>query len=184
VGLIGTLLDWFRTTDGDAEVTDVKVDLGGNDITTAHHYQPSGMDSQPLPDDYILLVPGPEAGTYVVAGYLDPKNAGVSRPGDVRLYVRNGQGDVTGELHLTNDGKAPDWKATAGALIARADRTDAALNALAQVFNGHQHPYTGAGSESTPQVSGTPSSTNPATELTKQKQSTSHAVGADKGWVT
>jgi len=177
VGLIGTLLDWFRTTDGDAQVTDVKVDLGGNDITTAHHYQPSGMDSQPLPDDYILLVPGPEAGTYVVAGYLDPKNAGVSRPGDVRLYVRNGQGNVAGELHLTNDGEEPDWQATAGALIARADRTEAELAKVKDAFNEHTHLYNPGPSTAT--------TAGPPIDTTQEaRQYTPGKVGADKGWVT
>jgi hypothetical protein len=182
VGLIGTLLDWFRTTDGDAEVTDVKVDLGGNDITTAHHYQPSGMDSQPLPDDYILLVPGPEAGTYVVAGYLDPKNAGVSRPGDVRLYVRNGQGDVAGELHLTNDGEEPDWQATAGALIARADRVDAELEKLKTAHNGHTHAGALGGTGSAPALTSGPTESAAGTPAGYQYDQ--EPTGADKGWVT
>jgi len=178
VGLIGTLLDWFRTTDGDAQVTDVKVDLGGNDITTAHHYQPSGMDSQPLPDDYILLVPGPEAGTYVVAGYLDPKNAGVSRPGDVRLYVRNGQGDVAGELHLTNDGEEPDWQATAGAPLARADRSD---DLFAEVVAAFDEAIANA-VESTPGDGGTAAFTAAKAHLELVLQAKSTA--SDKGWVT
>ena len=187
MGLIGSFLELTRTTDSDAEVTEVKVDLGGNDLLTAQHYQPSGFDAHPLPDDYILLAPGPEAGSYVIAGYLDGKNANVSRPGDLRLYVRDGNGAVKGELHLTNDGQKPDWQATAGALIARADRVEAALDKLAEDFNGHLHATTGtAGTSPTPGTISPPSTNTavaPGTE-TPLEQNTSHSVGADKGWVT
>ena len=178
MGLIGSFLELIRTTDGDANVTEVKVDLGGDDLLTAQHYQPSGVDSHPLPDDYILLTPGPEAGTYLIAGFIDGKNAGVSRPGDLRLYVRNSNGTVQGELHLTNDGKEPDWQATAGALIARADRVEAELEKLKTAHNDHTHKqWACSGGQSAP-------AENAQTTATPEQTYTPGAVGADKGWVT
>jgi len=177
VGLIGSFLELTRTTDSDAEVTEVKVDLGGNDLLTAQHYQPSGFDAHPLPDDYILLAPGPEAGSYVIAGYLDGKNANVSRPGDLRLYVRDGNGAVKGELHLTNDGQEPDWQATAGALIARADRVEAELEKLKTAHNDHTHVYQECSGGDVGVV--TPGDTAKTSETYSPG-----SVGADKGWVT
>lgn len=178
MGLIGSFLELIRTTDSDAEVTEVKVDLGGNDLLTAQHYQPSGFDAHPLPDDYILLAPGPEAGSYVIAGYLDGKNADVSRPGDLRLYVRDGNGEVKGELHLTNDGQEPDWQATAGALIARADRVEAELEKLKTAHNDHKHAHDvcAGGTSAVGALAGTSD--------TPDKTYDPGAVGCDKGWVT
>ena len=130
MGLIAEVLQFFRGEDGDAQISEAKGDLGGEDIVTAVNYQATGFDGNPLPGDYMLVVPGPEEGTFLVVGYLDPKNAGKAREGDLRLYVRDGNGDVQGEFHLTNDGAEPDWEATVGALIARADRTDAAIKVI------------------------------------------------------
>lgn len=172
MGLVADLKQFFRGEDGDAQVAYSKGDLGGEDIVTAKNFQPTGFDGQPVPGDYMLLVPGPEAGTFVVAGYLDPKNAGVTRAGDVRLYVRDGEGDVQGELHLTNDGEEPDWQATAGALIARADKVDAELAAIETTFGSIV--FTVDTSEGTG-LAGTIGTPYAAPEA---------GVGAEKGWVT
>jgi hypothetical protein len=171
--LIADVLQFFRGEDGDAQVAYSKGDLGGEDIVTAQHFQPTGFDGQPLPGDYMVLVPGPEAGTFIAIGYLDPKNAGVAREGDLRLYVRDGEGDVQGELHLTQDGEEPDWQATAGALIARADKVDAELEKVKTELEGHEHTYVGGGTGSS------------AAQTTLNDASYSpSAVGAEKGWVT
>jgi len=186
MGLVADLKQFFRGEDGDAQVAYSKGDLGGEDIVTAQHFQGSGIDSQPLPGDYMVLVPGPEAGTFIAIGYLDPLNAGKAREGEVSLYLRDSSGDVTGEFYLAES--EPDWKETAGALIARADHTDAALNALATVFNSHLHRTTG-----TPGVSAVPGAISvpttatggtPPIPLDTTTQDDDHAVGAEKGWVT
>ena len=80
MGLIGELIEWVRTTDDDAEIAEARAELGGGDITTSVDYQPVGHDSQPLPGDYLLLVPGPESGSYLVAGSIRPSPASVSSP--------------------------------------------------------------------------------------------------------
>ena len=128
--MIGELIEWVRTTDDDAEIAEARAELGGGDITTSVDYQPVGHDSQPLPGDYLLLVPGPESGSYLVAGYVDPNNAGTAEPGEVRLYARDGGGAVVGSLLLTQGGEVHLAQDTAAALIARADRVDAMLKAV------------------------------------------------------
>jgi hypothetical protein len=192
--LIAELLEWARGSDGDSELADAKCDPGGGDIVTAAHFQPAGIDSHPLPKgevhagDYVLLVPGPEVGSYVVAGYLDPTNAGVARPGDIRLYARDDDGFTKAELHLTYDGEEPDWQATAGALIARADRTEATLQDLADAYNVHKHSYNdskGTAATATPSVTDVPSSVAaPPGSADPDFQYTPGNVGADKGYVT
>lgn len=183
MGLIAELIEWFRTSDGDAQIAEARGNPGGDDVVTAPDFQPSGYDAQPLPGDYMLLVPGPEKGSWVIAGWVDPNNAGRSRPGDVRLYVRDSGGAVQGELHLTSDGEEPDWAATAGALIARADRTDAELAKLEEAFNGHLHEIEVCGGGTTgvaPALTGGPTVTLSAEDRVYNRE----PVGADKGWVT
>jgi len=172
VGLIAEVLQFFRGEDGDAQVAYTKSDLGGEDIVTPQHFQGSGVESQPLPTDYQIVVPGPEVGTFVAVGYLDPLNAGTARAGEVSLYLRDGNGAVQGELYLASS--EPDWKATAGALIARADRVDAELAKIKTELEGHEHKYIGDGDNATAGLTTTLNSAS----YTKQD------VGADKGWVT
>ena len=176
MGLIADLKQFFRGEDGDAQVAYSKGDLGGEDIVTAQHFQGSGMDSQPLPGDYMLLVPGPEAGTFIVAGYLDPANAGTARAGEVSLYVRDADGAVQGELYLAES--EPDWKAAAGALIARADRSD---DLFAEVLAAIDAGIAAAVS-STPGDGGTAALTAASEYLDAVLELKSSA--ADKGWVT
>lgn len=178
MGLVADVLQFFRGEDGDAQVAYSKGDLGGEDIVTAQHFQGSGMDSQPLPGDYMLVVPGPEAGTFIAVGYIDPLNAGKAREGEVSLYLRDSSGDVTGELYLAES--EPDWKETAGALIARADRVDGELEKIKSAHNGHTHNAPQATSGNL--LTSAPSATVGGTPLAFQY--TPAATGADKGWVT
>ena len=173
MGLIAELLEWVRSTDGDAELAEAKCDPGGGDVVTCPHYQPSGMDSQPLPGDYIVLQPGPEKGSFVVVGYLDPNNAGTTAAGETRLYARDADGAITGSLLLKTDGTVHIGEDTAAALIARADKVDAELEKIKTAHNTHIHITTAtvgtgsAGVIAKPEITYTPA-----------------ATGADKGWVT
>lgn len=176
MGLIAEVLQFLRGEDGDAKVSEAKGDLGGNDVFTAVNYQPAGFDAFPLTTDYMLVVPGPEAGTFLVAGYLDPVNAGTAREGEVSLYLRDADGAVQGELCLASE--EPDWKAEAGALIARADRVDAELEKLKTAHNEHTHKHDvcGGGDSAVTPDGGTSASPN----KTYSRESTA----AEKGWVT
>jgi hypothetical protein len=183
VAVIGELIEWLRTTDDEAEIAEGRFDLGGGDLATCVDYQPSGHDSQPMPGDFALLAPGPESGSYLVAGWVDPNNAGVTKPGEARLYARDGEGAVVGALHVTADGNVPDG--IAAELIARADRADDALNALASAFNSHTHNYlnhTGDPGSDVPALTGSPATDTAGTEPIEQD--TEHAVGCDRVYVS
>ena len=165
--MIGELTEWLRGQDDDAEIAEGRFDLGGGDMVTAVDYQPSGHDSQPLPGDFGILVPASESGSYVIAGWVDPNTEGVTKAGEARLYARDSDGVVVGELHVTADGEVPDG--IAEHLIARADRTDAALNALATVFNAHLHDYV---------------VDSGVTKIPNSEQNDEHSVACDKVYVT
>ena len=179
MAVIGELVEWVRTSDDDAEIAEGRFDLGGGDMVTCVDYMPSGYDAHPVPGDFAVLVPAPESGSYVIVGWVDPWNQGVAKEGEQRMYARSGV-NVVGALHVTVDGQKPDGILTE--LIARADRTDAALNALASLYNAHLHDTTatiGAGS--------TVGVVSPPKKMAlgdASIQSTTHAVGCDKVYVT
>jgi hypothetical protein len=139
--MIGELTEWLRGQDDDAEIAEGRFDLGGGDMVTAIDYQPSGHDSQPEPGDFGILVPASESGSYVIAGWVDPWNAGVAKPGETRLYARS-ETDVVGAIHVTTDGEAPDTMGLVMALVARADLVDAELGKIKTAHNTHIHTTT------------------------------------------
>lgn len=84
---------------------DVKVDLGGGDNITAKHTAPAGDDSQPLPGDRPMLVPGAAEGSQNVGGYVDDKNPLIAAAGEKRLYSRDADGNIKAVFWLKNDGQ-------------------------------------------------------------------------------
>ena len=85
-------------------------------------------------------------------------------------------------LLLARDGEEPDWKAVAGALIARADRVDAELAKIASAFNGHKHPYKDTSDAGTADLmTSAPDTAAPSGDGNEYER---EPVGADKGWVT
>jgi hypothetical protein len=147
MGMIGELVEWLRTEDDDAKIAEGRFDLGGGDMVTCVDYQPSGYDAHPVPGDFAFLVPASESGSYVIVGWVDPNNEGFAKPGEVRLYARDSDGVVVGELHVTADGEVPDG--IAAELIARADRVDAELAKVKAQLEGHEHKYIGNGDNAT-----------------------------------
>lgn len=107
-----------RVTRGTASVSDLKTDPGGGANVTAQHFAPAGDDSNPLPDDYALIIPGQRAGQMSAAGYVDPKNAGITAPGEKRIYARDSSGGVTVEHHLKSSGEATTFNQKANITIA------------------------------------------------------------------
>jgi hypothetical protein len=126
-------------------------------------YQPSGHDSQPQGGDFAIVVPGPESGSYVIVGWVDPNNAGTAKEGEVRLYSRSGA-NVVGELHVTADGEVPDG--IAEHLIARADKVDAELAKLESAFNGHTHGHADTTGSTNPALTTGPTTAPVLTPLT------------------
>jgi hypothetical protein len=82
----------------------VTVDHGGGANKTAEHFGPAGEDSQPLPGDFASVGDARGSGREVVHGYADSKNQSKAKPGEVRRYARDLQGNVVSELWLKNDG--------------------------------------------------------------------------------
>ncbi len=101
---VAKILSFTRTMFSGANVTDVKVDIGGGDIRTAHHYSSPGDDSNPLTSDYAIVGDIPQSGGKVAHGYLDPINAPVANEGDKRIYGRSANGSTVNQVWLKNDG--------------------------------------------------------------------------------
>lgn len=102
---IAKLLSFVRGTSNEANVSDVKVDIGGGDNRTAQHFSNPGDDSHPLKTDYVLTSDIPRNGVKAAHGYLDPVNEGVAQEGDKRIYGRDKDTGVTvNEVWIKNDG--------------------------------------------------------------------------------
>lgn len=95
----GVVLRSERVTEqGGAFTTYVVVDFGGDDIVTAQYFGAPGDDGLPEPGDYAVIADAP--GGPVAIGFHDPGNAGDVLPGERRLYVRDEDGALVGELRL------------------------------------------------------------------------------------
>lgn len=143
MGLVADMLEFVRGTSGDAQVSECKVDPGGEDNSLAHLYQPAGVDCHPMPGDLCLLVPGPEKGSWLVAGFIDPNNAGTAEAGEVRLYARDGDGGVAATIRIRSNADVHLGADIAEELIARADRTEKQLKDIETAHNDHVHTGTG-----------------------------------------
>lgn len=104
MGHIGRLLSFLRVTrPEDIRATDAQVDTGGGVVITADNFAPAGDDSQPLPEDYALVVPTPRSGSGALAGFVDIKNEPKAGPGEKRLYARDAEGLPVCEIWLKAD---------------------------------------------------------------------------------
>lgn len=124
MGLIGQLLSFIRTTRNGANVSDVKTDPGGGANVTAEHFAAPGVDSHPLPGDYVCAVPVPQSGRKAAVGYVDPVATPKAEAGETRLYARQSDGTPVAEVWTKNTGEvttandngsvtlAPDGSAT------------------------------------------------------------------------
>jgi hypothetical protein len=117
-GGVATVLDSERTTEDGAHVVDVKADLGGGDNVTLDHFAPPGVDALPLPGDAAAIGDGAGTGNANATGYNDPKNAGRAKPGEVRVYGRDPDGNVVNEVWLQGSGDVVIENAEGGISIA------------------------------------------------------------------
>lgn len=101
---IGKLLSFTRVVRDGGNVSDVKVDPGGGANITGEHFADPGDDSHPLPQDYPISVPLEREGVFPVVGYTDPSNTPKALPGEKRIYGRDENGTVIGEVWIKNDG--------------------------------------------------------------------------------
>ena len=82
---------------------DAIIDPGGIPMKTSENFSAAGDDSHPLPGDYAAAVGIQRSGGAVVVGYVDPENAGITQPGGKRIYSRNTESEIQGQLWLKND---------------------------------------------------------------------------------
>jgi hypothetical protein len=87
-----------------AKVTDVQVDPGGSANVSAEHFAAAGDDAPPLPGDSAITVPSSGRGKEAAVGYVDPKIDAKAQPGEKRIYARDGDGVLIGEIWLKGDG--------------------------------------------------------------------------------
>lgn len=81
----------------------IKADRGASDINEMEHLQPLGDDSKPLPQDDGWSDRTNQSGGDVYFGAFDYENK-IAEPGEKRIYARNGNGEVVGEVYLQKDG--------------------------------------------------------------------------------
>lgn len=122
---------------------------------------PPGIDSVPLSDDQGVMISVGSNGKNVFIGiYPDPQ----AKPGEVRLYGRDSNGQQVSELLFNNAGEfvynqGTDYAVAYEDLKVGFDTLKADFNNLITVFNAHVHSgvTTGGGSSAVSPTPGTPS---------------------------
>ncbi|HET9954091.1 MAG TPA: hypothetical protein VFQ61_06290 [Polyangiaceae bacterium] len=104
MGRLAEVIAFERAVDEGAHVEQVKVDPGGDAITSADHVAAAGDDAPPLPGDYAQLVDSVGAGGEAAVGYNDPRNPGKAKPGEKRIYARSSDGAEVAEIWLKGSG--------------------------------------------------------------------------------
>jgi hypothetical protein len=105
-GVIGKVLSFERVTRNEANLSDVKIDVGGGEILTAEYAHGPGDDDHPLPDDYVLAVQVPGSGRLVVAAFVEPDAQQTAQAGERRMYARDANRAEIVQFYLKNDGTA------------------------------------------------------------------------------
>lgn len=103
LAFIALLKNFVRVTKNGAKYAEGTIDGGGVTLKTSPHFSAPGDDSHPLIGDHPIAVSIPQHGGAAIVGYVDPKNAGITEPGEKRIYGRNVDGVPQGDLHLKAD---------------------------------------------------------------------------------
>jgi hypothetical protein len=104
MGLMARVLEMLRLDRGGDKISELQYDLGSNTTATGQHFSSPGDDANPMPQDYVMTVSFPELGNFIPVGYIDPKNADMSKPGEKRIYSRDSSGTLVADIILKNDG--------------------------------------------------------------------------------
>lgn len=104
MGWIGKIKKFTRETVNGVKFPKLTVDPGTTNNFTAELFTTAGDDAQPMSDDRVISVENHREGGQSVVGSIDTKNAGITKPGEKRIYSRRENGDVMCEVYLTNDG--------------------------------------------------------------------------------
>lgn len=94
-----------KTNNDDEKETIVTIDIGGEEIITSIHAQPSNVDSRPLDTDYAVTAKTPGESNETVVGYIDPENQQKADKGEFRAYSRDSDGNEKADIHIKKDGK-------------------------------------------------------------------------------
>lgn len=103
--MLNTVVSFVRVEADGIHTSDVQVDPGYGNNTTAPHVSSPGDDSVPLAGDTAAAVEVVGAGARAVVGYIDTKNEPKAQAGERRFYSRNADGDVVAEVWLKNTGE-------------------------------------------------------------------------------
>ena len=148
--------------------SEVKVDLGGNNVVTAVYYPDLCEDAFPFEGDYAFVESSAGRGNWVATGFLDPKLAPLAQnAGERVVFSRSAQGVVAAKLHLKTDGTivvndgavvigADGSITTEGSITAQGDVTangevTAKADTVPIPLSTHVHP-TGVGPSGPPQA--------------------------------
>lgn len=104
IARIGKLLEFTRTTSGDAKASEARYNVGGPEVKSGKHFAPAGDDAYPLAGDYLVSIQSPTTGVELVVGYLDPQAPQSSSAGDKRIYGRSSAGAEVNSVWLKNTG--------------------------------------------------------------------------------
>lgn len=101
--MMAKIMGHFRRSVNGDNFDELKIKTGSTALKTAPQFSDAGDDSTPLDTDYAIAVPIPEEGGMVVVGFIDPKNAGITDPGEKRIYSRDGSGVIVCEFYMKGD---------------------------------------------------------------------------------
>lgn len=104
MGRLAVVTQFLRETFGGRQVSEVVSDPGAGADITSQMIQPSGFESQPLPEDYVHLTEDSGSGRELAAGFVDAFVDPVTEAGEVRVYSRNGSGGLQAWARLNKDG--------------------------------------------------------------------------------
>jgi len=96
---IATVLEIERGDEG----IEITVDLGGEEVVLADHFEPANTDSLPLPGDSAAVEQSSGAGRWQVVGYSTPDDSEVE-PGEWRVRSRSASGETMGWIHARANG--------------------------------------------------------------------------------
>lgn len=104
MGRIGRVLDFVRRVKNGINFAEVQSSPGREGIITPQHFSAPGDDSAPLPTDYDFIVDIEGSGRAGVLGYIDAFLAGITSPGEKRIYARDSAGVLKGSIYLKRNG--------------------------------------------------------------------------------
>jgi len=105
MGRLATLLSFARGTISGLPSSLSKLQMGAGHTLSGQHAGSPGDDAHPLEGDYAVSVHVEGSGRLFTVAYIDPKAQHAAQPGDRRLYSRDGQGSMTGEVWLKASGE-------------------------------------------------------------------------------